>query len=340
MKTTETLITILGATLLLSMGVAPATAAPASDGLEAGETAFVDVSVATLWAEPNTARAIDAPALANPVDLDAWNAAMPDTETRRWLTGKLETQAVLGSKVEVTEVDGEWAHVLVAGQPTPRDERGYPGWVPVRQLVENDRFAWREEGTERAVVTAKTTWLSGTPNGKHHREKISFNTELPVVNTTPKAVHVALPNGSKAWIDADAVEVYATDEDPPVPTGADLVDTGQQFLGLRYLWAGVSAFGFDCSGFTSSVYRAHGITIPRDASAQATGGQDVAPEDLRAGDLLFFAQPGGTGNVHHVGMYIGDGKMIHAPNASTTVQIVDWNQWDTNDEFSGAQRFL
>lgn len=340
MKTTKALSAILGAGLLFSMGIAPATASPGTDRLEAGDTAFVDVSVATLWVEPDTARDLDAPALANPVDLDAWNAAMRDTDTRRWLTGKLETQAVLGSRVEVTEVSGEWAHVVVAGQPTPRDDRGYPGWVPVRQLVENDRFAWRAEKSERAVVTAKTAWLSGTPNGKHHRQKISFNTELPVQNEAAKAVHVVLPNGNKAWIDSDAVDVYAADEQPPVPTGADLVNTGKRFLGLRYLWAGVSSFGFDCSGFTSSIYRAHGITIPRDTGAQAKAGQEVAPEDLQEGDLLFFAQPGGTGSVHHVGMYIGDGKMVHAPNASTTVQIVDWNQWDSNDEFSGAQRFL
>src|SRR5699024_3900917 len=124
------------------------------------------------------------------------------------------------------------------------------------------------------------------------------------------------------------------------PTGADLVNTGRQFLGLRYLWAGVSGFGFDCSGFTYSIYRAHGITIPRDADAHAEQGRDVAKADLQSGDLLFFAQPGGTGFVHLVGMYIGDGKMIHAPNASTTVEIVDWQEWDVDDEFAGAKRIL
>jgi cell wall-associated NlpC family hydrolase len=44
--------------------------------------------------------------------------------------------------------------------------------------------------------------------------------------------------------------------------------------------------------------------------------------------------------VHHVGMYIGDGKMIHSPNADVSVQIVDWKQWDTGHEFAGARRIL
>lgn len=334
--------------LLLPVGAAWAAAAPSKaagqDGadLEAGDTAFVDVSVATLWVKPGTARAIDKPSTTNPVDLDAWNKSMEDTDTRRWLTGKLETQAAYGSKVKVVAVDGKWAQVAVADQDTPRDKRGYPGWVPVRQLAENDEFAQQVKTEDRAVVTAKKAWLTKTASGKHHVVRVGFNTGLPVLEADSSAVRVATPDGKKAWVDADAVTVYAQGEKPAKPTGAALVRTAKKFLGLRYLWAGVSPWGFDCSGFTYSIYRSHGIAIPRDAGAQAeaANGTPVDKNHLKPGDLLFFAQPGGTGAVHHVGMYIGGGEMIHAPNASTRVQIVDWRQWDTSDEFAGAQRFL
>jgi cell wall-associated NlpC family hydrolase len=329
---------VLGAGLLCSVA-GTAVAAPAPDVLEAGDHAFVDVTAATLWVEPGLDRELDAPSLTNPVDLDQWNSNMPDTESRRWLTGKLETQAVLGSEVEVTEVAGDWAHVVVLDQPTPRDERGYPGWMPVGQLVENERFAQQADSLRWAQVTAEKAWLTGTPQGRP-RQELSFNTRLPVLAQNPHGVRVALPDGSAAWLDRDAVDVYAADDQPVTPTGEDLVATAKRFLGLRYLWAGVSAFGFDCSGFTYSVYRAHGVTIPRDAAPQSEFGKDVAVEDLQPGDLLFFAQPGGVGRVHHVGMYIGDGKMIHSPNAAETVSIVDWAEWDVTDEFAGAKRVL
>lgn len=334
---------IIGTTLVFgAIGTAAATSAIASpnERLEPGDYAFVDVTVATLWGKPGLDRPIDAPSLTNPVNLDTWNASMRDTETRRWLTGKLETQAVLGSKVQVTEISGTWAHVVVLDQSTPRDERGYPGWVPTRQLVENNRFGKLKTTRNRAVVTENTAALHGGAYGKHREQKISFNTELPILKHNRHGAKVALPNGRSAWLKHHAIDMYAPTQKPAQPTGSDLVTTGKQFLGLRYLWAGVSAYGFDCSGFTYTIYRAHGIDIPRDSGPQATTGTSVSAERLQQGDLLFFAKPGGVGSVHHVGMYIGGGRMIHAPNASESVSIVDWKTWDTNKEFSGARRIL
>ena len=327
---------VLGTTLLGAAAV-PAAAAPPEDEIEAGDTAFVDVAAATVWVEPETNRGIDRPSMTNPVDLDAWNASMQDTETRQWLTGKLETQAVLGSEVEVDKVSGDWAKVVVLDQATPRDERGYPGWVPVEQLVESDRFDELTEAKDRAVVTDRKVHLGKRP-GDDSGMEVSFNTELPVVAEARGGTRVALPDGSRAWLDDDAIDTYAPGEEPEAPEGEDLVETGKKFLGLRYLWAGVSAWGFDCSGFTYTIHRAHGIDIPRDAGDQAEVGEDVAVEDLQAGDLLFFAEPGGVGSVHHVGMYIGNGQMIHAPNADESVSIVDWQVWDETNEFSGAKR--
>lgn len=338
MRLRRTTVALLGAGLVCTG--APTAAADPAGGFEPGDHAFVDVTAATMWTEPGLDRPIDAPALSNPVDLDRWNRNLADTEQRRWLTGKLETQALLGSEVEVTDVDGEWARVVVEGQDTPRDDRGYPGWVPTDQLADNDRFAALTDTRPWAQVTDDRAWLSVTPTGAQQQSEVSFNTRLPVLAETPQAVRVALPDGSAAWLDEDAVDVYGQDEQPATPTGEDLVATAKKFQGLRYLWAGMSSYGFDCSGFTYNVHRAHGVSIPRDASAQSQVGEDVAVEDLQPGDLLFFADPGGGGSVHHVGMYAGDGRMIHAPNASESVSVVDWQQWDEDDEFAGAKRML
>src|SRR5699024_3360190 len=114
--------------------------------------------------------------------------------------------------------------------------------------------------------------------------------------------------------------------------------TAKQFDGLRYLWAGVSAYGFDCSGFTYSIYRAHGIDLPRDSGDQAQAGKAVSSSNLKAGDLLFFSTPSGT--VHHGGHYVGDGGTIDSPDAAKDVYVTDWKKWDPGNESAGARRIL
>jgi cell wall-associated NlpC family hydrolase len=117
-------------------------------------------------------------------------------------------------------------------------------------------------------------------------------------------------------------------------TRADLVRSAERFLGLQYLWGGLSAWGYDCSGLTWAVYRAHGITIPRDADAQFAAGRPIALAQLEPGDLLFYERP----VVGHVTMYIGNGMMIEAPNSESEVRIVAVST--RASEFRGARRFF
>jgi len=93
-----------------------------------------------------------------------------------------------------------------------------------------------------------------------------------------------------------------------------IVNLAQQFLGVPYVWGGSSPNGFDCSGFVQYVYAQQGISLPRTADIQATAGYPVDKEDLQPGDLVFFA--GDYVNISHVGIYVGDGKMIHASSSN------------------------
>ena len=329
------------ATLALTLAPLAASAAPRQHSFAPGDQAYVDVAVATLWTGPGLARRIDAPSLTNPVDLRQWSLNLQHTQDREWLSNdKLETQALLGQSVHVTDVDGEWVRVLVAGQPTPREEGGYPGWLPAAQLTAAPEFGRTFATAPHAVVTARTTWLSKDPAGRNPTTEISFTTELPVVGATPRALQVSLPGGGNAWVDPHDVDVRETGEKPPTPTGQDIVDTGMRFLGLRYLWAGVSAFGFDCSGFTHTLYKAHGITIPRDSGPQSRGGNPVARDRLRPGDLVFFAGPGGTGRVHHIAVYAGGGMILQSPNSARNVELVDLATFDVAKQYAGARRYL
>ncbi len=291
------------------------------------------VSVATLWVRPGEARRVDAPALAVPVDLRAWLAGLTTTR-ERWLVGRLETQALYGAKVYLLGTSGSWSRVAVAGQPTPRNAWGYPGWLPTRQLTATAP----PTATKVAMVRWPTMWVYGDQALSGRVLKVSCGTRLPVVSATSESVEVVQVNGVHAFVRRAGVVLHETGTAWPAPTGAHVVSQARRFLGLQYLWAGTSGFCLDCSGFTHLVYKALGVTIPRDASAQFTAGRRVATRSaLRAGDLVFFRNASGA--IHHVGLYVGNGRMIHAPKTGSSVRIVSLGAEPYRSEFAGGRRF-
>ena len=87
-----------------------------------------------------------------------------------------------------------------------------------------------------------------------------------------------------------------------------VISIAKQYLGVPYRWGGSSPSGFDCSGFTSYVYKKVGISLPRTSSSQQNFGTKVSLSNVQPGDLVFQGKP-----AYHVGIYIGGGKYIHAP---------------------------
>jgi cell wall-associated NlpC family hydrolase len=267
-----------------------------------GGAATIDVSVATLWQSPGLARGIDAPSLRNPVDLDAWNRNLAATAARAGLDGRVVTQALYGERVKVLAVRSGWAKVVVPDQPTPLDRRGYPGWLPLRQLVPG----YRAQGRILTVVARKATLHLG-----RRTLTLSYGTRLPEVGRTAAgAWRVRTPDGP-GWIAAKALD------SPASATGAHVVAAAKRFLGLRYLWGGVSAWGFDCSGLVWDVFRTLGVTVPRDTGPQSRGGKRVSANRLRPGDLVFYGSP-----ATHVAIYAGNGKMVESPDSAHAVRIV------------------
>ena len=101
----------------------------------------------------------------------------------------------------------------------------------------------------------------------------------------------------------------------------EVVRSAVRFLGRPYRWGGPSPeTGFDCSGLTMTAYRLSGIDLPRTAAAQYATGEVVSPEGLQEGDLVFFATAGGE-RPTHVGLYVGDGRFIHAPGQGSVVRM-------------------
>ena len=101
-------------------------------------------------------------------------------------------------------------------------------------------------------------------------------------------------------------------EDPDPGRIAFLLAEAKTYLGLPYRYGGVSPKGFDCSGFVRFVFGSFGIDLSRSSGAQAKQGDPIALRDILPGDLLFFSTRGMRKGISHVGIYLGDGRFIHA----------------------------
>ena len=100
-----------------------------------------------------------------------------------------------------------------------------------------------------------------------------------------------------------------------IPLGQQAVELARQQLGVPYVYGGASPSGFDCSGLVIWVYGRLGVDLPHNAAALYAAGRRVSTSHLKPGDLVFFHGLG------HVGIYIGQGRMIHAPQTGRTVEI-------------------
>ena len=130
----------------------------------------------------------------------------------------------------------------------------------------------------------------------------------------------------------DAVRHTVTDH------ASDLVVTAMGFLGVPYKRGGTSAeTGFDCSGFVRAMYeQSIGLVLPRRANEQAAATQTIDRTDLKPGDLVFFNTMRRA--FSHVGIYVGDGKFIHAPRSGAQVRVEDMREAYWQTRFNGARR--
>lgn len=117
-------------------------------------------------------------------------------------------------------------------------------------------------------------------------------------------------------------------------TGQAIVNTARQYLGVPYVWGGTSPKGFDCSGLVQYVCSKNGISVSRTAADQAGCGTHVSKANLQPGDLVFF----GPSGIHHVGIYIGNGNMIHAPHTGDVVKVTSIDSAYYSSQYAGAVR--
>ena len=135
----------------------------------------------------------------------------------------------------------------------------------------------------------------------------------------------------------NVAEEVNTKVTPSGSSGAAIAEFAKQYVGYKYVYGGTTPSGFDCTGFAYYVYNSCGISLSRSCSVQASSGTEVARDNLQPGDLILFNN-GGNGRIGHVGIYIGNGQIVHAENSRTGVRIDTINEGYYNKYYYSARR--
>lgn len=141
-------------------------------------------------------------------------------------------------------------------------------------------------------------------------------------------------NGKKYPASYDYNESY-----DPRTNGREMVDDAMKFLGTTYVLGGTSTKGIDCSGLTKVCLENQGISMVHRASLQALEGRYIHPDELRAGDLVFFRDDKDNRYLSHVGIYVGKGKFIHASQSIGKVAITSLSSKYFKNHYAFARRF-
>lgn len=193
------------------------------------------------------------------------------------------------------------------------------------------------------ILPDSVTPHAGPFDGSKAMDSLVKGDSFAEIDRKPGWVKLKLPTGA-GWLPAETVSVTAAPalalafpiaapakSVAPTPketvvqkiakSGNPLLKKALTYRGVRYRWGGTSrASGVDCSGFTTSVFKSQGIDLPRTSIEQSHVGTAIAKADLKPGDLVFFRTSRSI-RINHVGIYVGDGKFIHAATGAGHVMV-------------------
>ncbi len=249
----------------------------------------------------------------------------------------LETQELMGSVVEIIDEQGYWRKISTL-QP-------YSAWTNSMGIVE------MSPEKIKAYEAAPKYLFTGVYGNMYEKPSYSSTVVCDLVagNVLRKGskkccgwVEAVLPSGKTGWISKKMVEDYDAWFAKAKATPDNVINWAEKFIGVPYLWGGMSPKGFDCSGLVRLVYLINGKLLMRNASQQVTQGVPVKVErdnkfwdestwgenkvllekemktrikNLQRGDLVFFGRPGENGEkdrITHVGIYLGNNRIIHS----------------------------
>jgi cell wall-associated NlpC family hydrolase len=198
---------------------------------------------------------------------------------------------------------------------------------------------YQSQGKGMPSAPAASSTPMGTPGITDPAGGQSTQLAQSLIDANAKAFHlptIHLPAFAPTQIGISAQPDGITPDQMPHPSsvGNAIVAAAKNFLGIKYTWGGTSPkTGFDCSGLVQYVFHKFGINTPRVSQEQFKSGQPVDAKHARPGDLVFFAK---GGDVHHVGIYIGNGQFLQAPHTGDVVKI---SPLSSRGDIAGFRRY-
>ncbi len=220
-------------------------------------------------------------------------------------SSELVSQTLLGTNVKVLKRVGEWYLIQ-----TPDN---YISWIDHGgiELVSKEFFI--KYNAEKYFYNQPHGYSYESPKMTQIVSDLVVGSILNVIDKENNLSKIQYPDERIGWVETkNLIRIQDLKIKPN-----NFIDNSKKFLGIPYLWGGTSSKGFDCSGFTKTIYLMNGLVIPRDASQQVNEGILVDNsrnwENLKPGDLMFFGYiKNGVRRIDHVAMWLGDGKFIQA----------------------------
>lgn len=246
----------------------------------------------------------------------------PSTSAK--LVGKMPRD----SACEVIEEADGWAHIK-SGE--------VEGYVSLEFLLTGPDAKLKAGSLVRTVAIADVDGLNvrDEPNTESAvLTQVLKGGELEWLETLEGWIKVSI-DGEEAYISSEFVTVEQKLDTAITMTEllygvgvsdvrVELVEYAKQFIGNPYVWGGTSLTkGADCSGFVLSVFKNFGVKLPHYSGSQANSGTKISYGDLQPGDLIFYANSGGT--INHVAIYIGGGRVVHASSPTQGIRIDKYN---------------
>ena len=256
-----------------------------------------------------------------------------------------------GTAVTVHSSSNGWSKISV---------NGVEGYVSTSFLSSTNPST--NSSTSNETTSTPTTTMYVTPDAGLNLRK-GAGTSYSVVKTLSKGTAVTVHSSNNGWskVSANGVEGYVStsylSSTKPSTSGSSsssssnsstsvsvdkVLDFAHQQLGKPYVWGAQGPNSFDCSGLIYYVYKnAANITLPRTSVEQSKFGTTVSKSNLKAGDLVFFDTNGpNNGAVSHVGIYAGEGQLIHASSSSKKIVKVNMETSYWNNTYVVAKRVL